>query len=275
MNAFISKLMTWEHPATGDGAASTNYRNRNRRTKQFFMFAVAMDLLLILTEFSAGISPLKDIIRHPWLYGYIFLGTVAAFSFFGAMVGSREDQLEKLALRDPLTGLFNSRYLWARMDEQWATGKREKSISSLVLFDLDFFKRVNDKHGHPVGDELLKRVGQILQHAARRGDTVARIGGEEFVFFLPNTSVTDAVAIAERIRNTISLTTMTTHRKKPIKITISAGVTSTRDYTAISPHALYSQADKALYLAKEQGRNRVITSDISNQEVYKTLEIST
>lgn len=273
MNAFISKLITWEYSATGDGTASSNYQNRNRRIVQFSLFAVIVDLLLILTEFAAGISPQEDIIRHPWLYAYIFLGTVAAFSFFGAMVGSREDQLEELALRDSLTGLFNSRYLWARMDEQWATGKREKSVSSLVLFDLDFFKRVNDKYGHPVGDELLKRVGQILQHAARKGDTVARVGGEEFIFFLPNTSATDAAAIAERIRNTISLTTMTTHRQQEIKITISAGVASTGDYTATTPQALYSQADKALYLAKEQGRNRVITSDISNQEIYKTLEI--
>ena len=239
---------------------------------QFFLFAVVMDILLIMTEFAAGISPLEDITRHPWLYGYIFLVTVTAFSFFGAMIGSREDQLEKLALRDSLTGLFNSRYLWARMDEQWATGKREKSVSSLVLFDLDFFKRVNDKHGHPVGDELLKHVSQILQHAAREGDTVARIGGEEFVFFLPNTSATDAAAIAERIRNTVSLTTMTTDRQQQIKITISGGVASTEDHTTTTPQALYSQADKALYIAKEQGRNKVIISDISKQEVYKTLE---
>ncbi len=273
MNAFISNFAFWGYPGTADDAASSNYRNRNRRIVQFSLFAVAMDLLFILAEFAAGISPQEDILRHPWLYGYIFLGTVVAFSFFGAMVGSREDLLEKLALRDSLTELFNSRYLWTRMDEQWATGKREKSVSSLVLFDLDFFKRVNDKHGHPVGDELLKRVGQILQHAARQGDTVARIGGEEFVFFLPNTSAKDAAAIAERIRNTISLTTMTTHKKQPIKITISAGVASTKNYSTTTPHALYSLADKALYLAKGQGRNRVITSGISKQEVYEPMEL--
>lgn len=273
MNAFIHKLALWEYSVTDETNASSSYRNRNRRIVQFFLFAVAMDVLLVLSEFAAGISPQEDIIRHPWLYGYIFLGTVAAFSFFGAMVGSREDQLEKLALRDSLTGLFNSRYLWARMDEQWATGKREKSISSLALFDLDFFKRVNDKHGHPVGDDVLKRVGQILLHAARKGDTVARIGGEEFVFFLPNTSATDAAAIAERIRNTISLTTMTTDRQQPIKITISAGVASTGDYTATTPQALYSQADKALYLAKEQGRNKVVISNRVKQEISKALEV--
>ena len=273
MNAFINKLALWKYPATDPSNTSSNYRNRNRRILQFFLFAVVMDIVLIMTELAAGISPLEDITRHPWLYGYIFLVTVTAFSFFGAMIGSREDQLERIALHDPLTGLFNSRYLWARMAEQWATGKREKSISSLVLFDLDFFKKVNDKYGHPVGDELLKRIGQILQHAARKGDTVARIGGEEFIFFLPNTSATDAAAIAERIRNTISLTTMTTDRQQKIRITISAGVASTEEYTATTPQALYSQADKALYLAKEQGRNKVIISNISKNEVNKTLEL--
>jgi len=237
---------------------SGSHRNRNSRIVQFFLFGVAVDLLLIMTELAAGISPLEDILRHPWLYGYVFLVTVTAFSIFGAMVGSREDQLEKLALRDHLTGLFNSRYLWARMDEQWATGKRDNSECSLILFDLDFFKRVNDKYGHPVGDELLQHIGKILQSAGRRSDVVARIGGEEFVFFLPNTSATAAAVIAERIRDTISRETLTTDRKQQITITISAGVASTSDYHCTMPRTLYAQADKALYLAKGQGRNRVV-----------------
>lgn len=273
MITFISNLITGDYTVFSEDTPLVNHPNRNKRIVQFFLFGVAIDLLLLIAELAAGISPLEDITRHPWLYGYIFLVTMVAFLFYGAMIGAREDQLEKLALRDPLTGLFNSRYLWTRMDEQWGTGKRDKSESSLVLFDLDFFKRVNDKHGHPVGDELLKHVGQILQHAARQGDTVARIGGEEFVFFLPNTSAKDATTIAERVRNTISLTTMTTHRHQLIKITISAGVASTKDYTATTPHTLYSLADKALYRAKEQGRNRVITSGRSKQEVYKPMEI--
>lgn len=205
MNSLKSNFAVSKHPATDDGNGTSYDRNRNRRTIQFFLFAMVMDVLLILVEFAAGVSPLEDIARNPWLYGYTLLGTLTAFSVFGAMIGSRENQLERLALRDFLTGLFNSRYLWARIDEQWATGKREKSVSSLILFDLDSFKRVNDKHGHPAGDELLKRIGQILHHAARKGDTVARIGGEEFVIFLPNTSATDAAAIADRIRNTRSV----------------------------------------------------------------------
>ena len=76
MNTFISNLTTWKYPATDESNASSNYRNRNRRIMQFSLFAVAMDLLLIMTEFAAGISPLEDITRHPWLYGYIFLGTI-------------------------------------------------------------------------------------------------------------------------------------------------------------------------------------------------------
>jgi len=257
---------------TTDGLAESDYSlNRYRRAFQFFLFAVAVDVLLILVELAAGISPLEDIRRNPWLYGYVFFITIASFSFFGAMIGWREDQLEALALRDSLTGLFNSRYLWARMDEQWATGKRETGASSLVLFDLDYFKRVNDSYGHPVGDELLKHIGRILQNAARKGDTVSRIGGEEFVLFLPNTEETDAAAIAERIRYTVSRTTMSTHRKQPIQITVSAGVAGTRKYTAVTPQMLYAQADRALYLAKAQGRNRVITANITHTATGITL----
>lgn len=265
--------MSEQSPTDGQSTPSCHL-NRNRRALQFFLFAMAVDALLILVEFAAGISPLEDIIRHPWLYGYIFLFTLVSFSFFGAMIGFREDQLETLALRDSLTGLFNSRYLWTRMGEQWSTGKREKSVSSLVLCDLDFFKKVNDRYGHPAGDAVLKRVGQILQHAARRGDTVARIGGEEFVCFLPNTSTTDAAAIAERIRKTINHTTITADMKRQVNVTISAGVASTTDYDAVTPQTLFSMADEALYIAKDKGRNRVvISSNIANQEVPGELNI--
>ncbi|AGF79577.1 diguanylate cyclase (GGDEF) domain-containing protein [Desulfocapsa sulfexigens DSM 10523] len=271
MTAFINELITGKYFSTVGDTTSANHLNRNRRIVQFFLFGVAIDLLLIMAEMAAGISPLEDIFRNPMLYGYVFMVTVAAFSFFGAMIGSREDHLEKLALRDPLTGLFNSRYLWTRMDEQWATGKREKSDSSLILFDLDFFKRVNDRYGHPVGDELLKHVGKILQHAARRSDVAARIGGEEFVFFLPNTSSTAAAAIAERIRDTISRTTLITDKNHQVTITISAGVASIDDYNANIPRTLYAKADKALYLAKQQGRNRVVISKESKKEISKKI----
>ncbi len=267
MLTFLKKLQYCSRPAAGEPAFSSCHRKRNRRAIQFFLIAVIADILLILTELAHGLSPLQDFALHPWLYSYIFLGTIISFSIFGAMIGCREDQLEALALRDSLTGLYNSRYLWARMDEQWATGRREKSVSSLILFDLDFFKKVNDTHGHPVGDKVLKHIGKILQHTARRGDTVARIGGEEFVYFLPNTSVTDAAAIAERIRKKISQTTISTEQKKQISITISAGVASVHDYRANTPRKLYSHADTALYLAKEQGRNKVIINKVSKKEV--------
>ncbi len=262
MIPLLKKLKDYGCFGVEDSSFLPCHRKRNSRIIQFFLIAVIADTVLILGELSHGLSPLQDLALHPWFYSYTFLGTIVAFSFFGAIIGCKEDQLEALALKDSLTGLFNSRYLWARMDEQWATGKREKSVSSVILFDLDFFKKVNDNYGHPVGDQLLKHVGQILQHTVRRGDTVARIGGEEFIYFLPNTSETDATVIAERIRETISLTTITTDKKDRVTITISAGIASTKDYMNNSPQNLYSQADKALYLAKEQGRNKVIVSNI-------------
>ncbi len=274
MISLLSEFVTETYPSTVNDVSSGSHPSIKKRIVQFVMFGVAIDVLLIMAELAAGIAPLEDINRYPWLYGFIFLITVVAFAVFGAMVGSREDQLERLALRDPLTGLFNSRYLWTRMAEQWGTGKREKSETSLILFDLDFFKRVNDRYGHPVGDELLKHIGEILQHAARSSDVAARIGGEEFVFFLPNTSVTSAVVIAERIRETISRSTLTTEKSHRITVTISAGVASTSNYNSTSPKMLYAAADKALYLAKKHGRNQVVSSGRPEKKVLKKVEVT-
>lgn len=272
MISLLSEFVKEIYFTTVSDVSSESHPNFKRRISQFVMFGVAIDVLLIMAELAAGISPLEDINRYPWLYGFIFLITVMAFAFFGAMVGSREDQLERMALRDPLTGLYNSRYLWTRMDEQWAIGKREKKESSLILFDLDFFKRVNDRYGHPVGDELLKHIGGILQQSARRSDVAARIGGEEFVFFLPNTSVTSAVVIAERIRKTIGQSTLVTEKGYRITVTISAGVASINNYNDTSPKMLYAATDKALYLAKNHGKNQVVSSGCQKKTVVKKVE---
>ena len=104
------------------------------------------------------------------------------------MVGSREDLLEEMALRDSLTGLFNARYLQMRLEEELAAAKRHRTPVSLVLFDIDHFKRVNDEHGHPVGDRMLRLIGRTILSKLREGETAARVGGEEFALLMPHTS---------------------------------------------------------------------------------------
>ena len=161
-------------------------------------------------ELVFGLNRLTEIVRTPFLHLYVFLGTMVAFGVFGAMVGSREDLLEAMALRDSLTGLFNARYLQMRLGEELAAAKRHRSPVSFVLFDIDHFKRVNDEHGHPVGDRMLRLIGRSILSKLRVGETVARVGGEEFAMLLPHTSAKNAAIGAERIRQAIGQTTLET-----------------------------------------------------------------
>ena len=233
-------------------------RQRNRRIVQFILLAILGDVGLIWIELAIGLNPITDMAKRPFLYIYIFSGTIAAFGVFGAMVGSREDLLEEMALRDSLTGLFNARYLQMRMKEELAAAKRHRTPVSYVLFDIDHFKRVNDDHGHPVGDQILRLVGQMIKSEQREGEIAARVGGEEFALLLPHTSAKNAAMGAERIRETIGQTAFEAGSGNKLTVTVSAGVACTTDHETHSAETIYDFADQALYQAKEQGRNKVV-----------------
>ncbi len=224
---------------------------------------MAADVGLVCVELAFGLNPLADIVQRPFLYLYLFFGTIAAFGVFGAMVGSREDLLEEMALRDSVTGLFNARYLQMRLQEELAAAKRHRTPVSLVLFDIDRFKRVNDDHGHPVGDRMLRLIGRTILSKLREGETVARVGGEEFALLLPHTSAKNAAMGADRIREAIGQTKLKTGSGRKLTVTVSAGVACTTDPATRNAEAIYRLADQALYQAKKQGRNRVV---IARQE---------
>jgi len=249
MNIFTKEPIL-EHPGSP--------RRRNRRMVQFILLAVAADVGLLVTELAIGLNPLTNIAQRPFLHLYVFLGTIVAFGFFGAMVGSREDLLEEMALRDSLTGLYNARYLRMRLGEELAAAKRHRTPVSLVLFDIDHFKRVNDEHGHPVGDRMLRLIGRTILSKLREGETVARVGGEEFAMLLPHTSAKNAAMGAERIRQAIGQTTLETDNEGKLAVTVSAGVACTADHASHGAETIYRLADEALYLAKKQGRNRIV-----------------
>jgi diguanylate cyclase (GGDEF)-like protein len=216
------------------------------------------DVAFICVELLIGLNPFDDIAQRPFLYTYVLFGTIFAFGVFGAMVGSREDLLEDMALRDSLTGLFNNRYLQMRLEEELAAAKRYRTPVSYVLFDIDHFKRVNDEHGHPVGDEILSFVGQMIQSELREGEIAARTGGEEFALLLPHTASENAAIGAERIRKAIGQTSHETGSGIKLAVTISAGVACTSDHDTQSAETIYRIADQALYKAKKQGRNVVV-----------------
>jgi len=170
----------------------------------------------------------------------------------------REEDLIDEALTDPLTGLLNRRGLAARvapwLDEVRA-GKA-LTISALAL-DIDFFKRVNDRHGHDGGDAVLRHLGQLLTKQFRRGDIVARLGGEEFVVLLRDASDESAKTLAERMRHILEHAPVT-WKDQTIAVTTSIGVVSSAGLAEVEP--LLHDADLALYRAKAEGRNRVVCS---------------
>lgn len=162
----------------------------------------------------------------------------------------------KLATTDALTGLQNRRAFEDNLKIEQQRAKRYGKDFSLLLLDIDHFKKVNDTYGHIAGDAALKTLASILEQQTRDIDSVSRFGGEEFVIVLPETGESGAMVVAERIRKTVSNTPFTLPDERNIKVTISIGIASYPLCTKY-PESLLEQADRALYLAKDAGRNRV------------------
>ncbi len=162
---------------------------------------------------------------------------------------SEIEYLRKLAYEDELTGLANRRSFNQQIRKSLAFSSRYGGPVSLVALDLDQFKRLNDECGHPIGDKVLRRVAAALQSAIRAADHAVRLGGDEFAVILPNTSLEDAIDVAERVRVQVeSLLVPGGHR-----VTTSVGVATA--VGAEDPQGLYIRADQALYRAKALGGN--------------------
>lgn len=205
-------------------------------------------------------------------YDYIFqpyfreevLARICNITYAAQKVSALEDQLN----RDYLTGLYNRRFFMERFSEEVTWSMRYREPMSLMLLDIDRFKKVNDTYGHSCGDEILRQVAQIAASVAGPEYTAARYGGEEFIILLPNISSDDAVAIAEKIRTTVQNKVFpcdcdnnTVH----LSITVSIGVTTYNYNTELLPDHIIDQADNALYAAKEAGRNRVVVHTCDEQ----------
>lgn len=174
-------------------------------------------------------------------------------------------KLEKLVNIDPLTQIANRRRFDDYLKKEWQRLLREQKILSLIMFDVDYFKRYNDRYGHQEGDECLIKIAQAAQKALYRPtDLVARYGGEEFVVILPNTNQAGAIMVAERIREAIKKLSIP-HSASEIsdRVTISLGIASLIPEAKICSEMLVEQADRALYIAKNQGRDRFFVTSIN------------
>ncbi len=170
--------------------------------------------------------------------------------------------LEQLNMEDPLTKVKNRRYFDKKLVMDLRRSRREQTPLSIIMLDIDHFKVINDNYGHLIGDQTIRAVADIIKsHLKRPLDEVARYGGEEFVVLLPNTPISGALEIAESIRQSIMNTTITI-ANSDIKFTISAGVYSAIAEDINNPGLFTDCADKALYHAKQNGRNRVISFPI-------------
>lgn len=167
-----------------------------------------------------------------------------------------QKRLEELWMTDHLTGLHNRQSIDQIWEREIVRSVRYGDLFSVLLIDIDYFKRVNDNFGHLVGDELLFQFAQLLKEMSRDTDHVGRWGGEEFVIIIPNTNLSSAVLMAEKIRETIEVFSFTTVGR----ITVSIGLATYR--SGMNQDDLFSVADAALYRAKAKGRNRVEVGDI-------------
>jgi two-component system cell cycle response regulator len=186
---------------------------------------------------------------------------VAAIKRAQALESTRADnrRLEALATTDPLTKLLNRRALLERLSREVDRAKRYESKLTLLLLDIDHFKRINDERGHLVGDGVLRQIGGLIEASVRTVDIAARYGGEEFVLILPETSQDGGIIFAERIRESIERYPFDASSDEPLHLTASIGVATFPSPRVESTDDLFARADEALYRAKSGGRNQVRT----------------
>lgn len=165
-------------------------------------------------------------------------------------------RLERLAVTDGLTGVFNHRRFQEALHAELLRAERHQRPMGVLMIDVDFFKKVNDAMGHPAGDELLRRLAKVLGADLRQTDLIARYGGEEFAVLLPETTKSEAMQVAERMRGQVE-ELINKDASWPQKVTISVGV-ATFPEDGKAAEAVLSAADQAMYVAKRTGRNRVV-----------------
>ena len=215
------------------------------------MYVVTVALLPQTARLQPGeAAALAIVLVAFWLFSY--LASVVA----RAQRATRDAAI-RLSLHDPLTRLHNRSYLFAVMEREIQRARRTGRSFGLLLLDLDGLKPINDTFGHPMGDRVLRAVGEAIRHGIRGIDTGARYGGDEFVVLLPETDLVGAVTLAEKLREAVGAIHIATENQQ-VRTTVSVGVASFPD-DGSSPQALLERADAAMFGSKRSGRDRVST----------------
>lgn len=171
-------------------------------------------------------------------------------------------RISTMSVRDPLTGLYNRRWLMEVLERERMRCQRAPYMFCVAIIDIDHFKRVNDTHGHAVGDDVLKQLGRLMSNHVRESDSFGRFGGEEFLWIVPATNLMQAVEAAERLCRCASKLCFTDEDGAQFSVTLSIGLAQNDSEHRLRNDALLRHADDALYDAKEGGRNRVIAAPV-------------
>ena len=230
------------------------------RSAIFFLLAAISAIIgsAITTAAVWGIIPFNSLMFRAVEIGMMFDAILLALALTNQFQIAQKEKNQALIMAriDPLTNLNNRRAFYELVTPIWETGLRNNRGISLITLDIDKFKAINDTFGHGHGDLILIEMGKLLKTEARSGDILARWGGEEFLIFLPETKLADAISIANRIREkSLASTVYANEEKTPF--TVSLGVAHSVDINQVTLDELIVTADKYLYRAKEQGRNRV------------------
>ena len=219
-------------------------------------FCSTRRLVADLVLFAVSLSVVLALWVEPGVRVAIFLGTAIPALFVTIVVAALRqrldahvDDLRKRAATDPLTGMLNHGAFGVALERAWAAGGR----LTLLLFDIDHFKSVNDRFGHQEGDRMLRLVSELLVRHKRRDDPLGRVGGEEFALLLLDADAGVAQLVAERVLGALRVAT----NRTPASLTLSVGIAQRSDSVA-SSHELLEAADRALYLAKDRGRDQAV-----------------
>ena len=274
----FAALLPWYLPRVATGAlifvfqslvvvvAVLQKRNEIPGIGQYFLVTGFLVLIAMMLLQGLGVAlyrdEIKSVLSSHWVPSLVFLAsslcTVVVSLGLMLMAKERADERNRnLAMRDDLTGLVNRRSLLDSLEQQLALARRQTQPLALLMIDVDYFKLVNDSHGHLSGDKVLKAMAHAIAGRTRAQDLPGRLGGEEFLVILPNTSLPGAAQLAEVLRQEIAVTEFQSALGKPITITISIGLCELGQLKDASSDDMISAADQALYLAKQNGRNRV------------------
>lgn len=233
-------------------------------------FMIVGYITYIVTFWDRHTSWLDFVVPGVFLFCAIFVWLTTHLSHQTAFDVRRVALLEKESITDPLTGIYNRRYLERRLDEEINRSKRYDLPLSVLLIDIDHFKQVNDTCGHQVGDSLLIYLSKMILSHIRNSDVAARYGGDELLILAQNTTVSSAAKLAERLRQNIETNqpelSGNSDQDQKIHVSVSIGIAGLAPTIADSK-SLVKYADEALYRAKQDGRNCVITHDRNLAEV--------